>query len=108
MDVGILNFGGIRTSMPEGDVLLDDFVSMFPFKNYMCSWPSGGSACWSSSSPSLPGRVRDRRREVSRHRIDTLLVGGKPIDPKKTYGVATVDFLLDGGDGLSVGKNART
>ena len=33
MDVGICNFGGVRISMPKGDVILDDLYSMFPFKN---------------------------------------------------------------------------
>jgi len=44
---------------------------------------------------------------VDGHRIDTLLVGGKPIDPNRIYGVGTIDFLLDGGDKLNVGKNAK-
>ena len=33
VDVGIVNFGGIRVDMPEGDILVDDIMSMFPFKN---------------------------------------------------------------------------
>ena len=34
---------------------------------------------------------------------DILLVGGEPIDPKRLYNVATIDFLLDGGDNLRIG-----
>ena len=40
-------------------------------------------------------------------RVKDVMVGGKPIDPNRTYGVATIDFLLDGGDGLAIAKNAR-
>ena len=41
------------------------------------------------------------------HRLDTLLVGGKPVDPDRVYGVGTIDFLLDGGDRLNVARNAK-
>ena len=41
------------------------------------------------------------------NKVDTLLVGGAPVDPDKTYGVATIDFLLDGGDRINIGKNAQ-
>lgn len=110
VDVGILNFGGIRTSIPQGEVWLDDFVSMFPFKNDLCYVALKGSdlqALFESIAASRPFVIGGAKMVVKQHRIDTLLVGGKPIDPKKTYGVATVDFLLDGGDGLSVAKNAK-
>ena len=39
-------------------------------------------------------------------KVESLEVDGKPVDPKKKYGVATVDFLLDGGDNISVARGA--
>ena len=33
--MGITNFGGIRIDMPEGEIILDDMLSMFPFKNQL-------------------------------------------------------------------------
>ncbi len=33
VDMSVGNYGGIRVAMPEGDVLLDDIRSMFPFRN---------------------------------------------------------------------------
>ena len=110
VDVGILNFGGIRVSLPQGDLLLDDFVSMFPFNNYLTYVALKGSdlqAVFDFIASSRPQVVGGVKLVLDGHRIDTLLVGGKPIDPKKTYGVATVDFLVDGGDGLTIGKNAK-
>lgn len=110
VDVGFLNFGGIRVDLPQGDLLLDDFVSMFPFKNYLTYVALKGSdlkEIFNFIAASRPFVIGGAKLVVNNHRIDTLLVGGKPIDPKKTYGVATVDFLIDGGDGMTVGKNAR-
>ena len=110
VDVGFLNFGGIRTSLPQGDLLLDDFVSMFPFKNYLTYVSLKGSdlqEIFNFIAASRPFVIGGAKLVVTNHHIDTLLVGGKPIDPKKTYGVASVDFLIDGGDGMTVGKNAK-
>ena len=98
VDVGILNFGGIRTSLARGEILLEDFVSMFPFKNNLVYVALKGSDLQevfntiAASRPFVLGGVK-------------MVV--KDLDPNKLYGVATVDFLLDGGDGLTVGKNAR-
>lgn len=110
VDVGILNFGGIRTSLAQGDILLDDFVSMFPFKNdlvYVALKGSDLQEVFDAIAASRPFVLGGVKMVVKQHHIDTLLVGGQPIDPDKVYGVATVDFLLDGGDGMTIGKNAK-
>ena len=110
VDVGFLNFGGIRVDLPQGDLMLDDFVSMFPFKNYLTYVALKGSdlqEVFNFIAATRPFVIGGAKLVVHDHQIDTLLVGGKPIDPKKTYGVATIDFLIDGGDGMTVGKNAK-
>ena len=41
-------------------------------------------------------------------RIVELMVGGKPLDEKKKYTLATSDYVgIDGGDGYSILKAAR-
>ena len=110
VDVGILNFGGIRTTFPAGDVLLEDAVAMFPFNNHLTYVGLSGAdlqAVFDFMAATRPQVLGGVKFVLDGHQIDTLLVGGKPIDPKKTYGVATVDFLLDGGDGLTIAKNAK-
>jgi len=109
VDFGIVNFGGIRIDMPKGEVLKDDIMSMFPFKNNLCyvevkgkdlrvlleqlakeKWQvTGGCECV----------VKDSK-------LEKCLIGGEPIDDNRNYGIATISFLLSGGDGLSVAKNA--
>ena len=110
VDVGIANFGGIRVDFPQGDILLDDLVSMFPFKNYLTYVALKGSdlqAIFDYMAATRPQVLGGVKFVLTGHHIDTLLVGGKPIDPNRTYGVATIDFLLDGGDGLTIAKNAK-
>jgi hypothetical protein len=39
--------------------------------------------------------------------LEKCLIEGEPLDDNKMYNVATIDFLLDGGDRLNIGKNAE-
>jgi 2',3'-cyclic-nucleotide 2'-phosphodiesterase (5'-nucleotidase family) len=109
VDVGISNFGGIRVDMPEGDVLLDDIRSMFPFNNKICYVELPGKdlvALMEQIAQFGPQCVSGVKMVISDKKLESLEVGGKPVDPKKKYGVATVDFLLDGGDNISVARGA--
>lgn len=107
MDFAITNFGGIRVPMPEGAVTLEDISSMFPFKNYLCYCKIRGTelvklfeqlAGTKAFQATSGATVR-----VKAHKLESVLVGGEPIDPKRVYNVATIDFLLDGGDNLRIG-----
>lgn len=111
VDVGFLNFGGIRVAMPEGPVTNDDIVSMFPFRNYLSYVALKGGDLKAifdkfamSGTPQAIGGVKF---VMGGGKTIELLVGGEPVDPEKIYGVATIDFLLDGGDNMTVAKNAR-
>lgn len=107
MDFAMCNFGGIRVPMPEGAVTLEDISSMFPFKNYMCYCKVRGNnlkllfeqlAGTKAFQPISGATVR-----VKAHELESALVGGQPIDPDRLYHVTTIDFLLDGGDGIRLG-----
>ena len=108
-DVGITNFGGIRVDMPEGDVLLDDIRSMFPFNNKLCYVELPGSELlrlMDDVAAYGPQCLSGVKMVISDGKVESLEVGGKPVEPKKKYGVATIDFLLDGGDNISVARGA--
>ena len=111
MDFAITNYGGIRVPMPEGAITLDDITSMFPFKNYMCYVKMRGSEL-SRLLDQLAQTdefqaVSGAKVQVKGHTVVSALVGGEPIDPKKLYNVTTIDFLLDGGDGIRIGAMAE-
>lgn len=109
VDVAITNFGGIRVDMPEGDVLLDDIRSMFPFNNKLCYVELPGSELlhlMDEVAEFGPQCLSGVKMVIADKKVESLEVGGKPVDPKKKYGVATVDFLLDGGDNVHVARGA--
>jgi len=110
VDVGFTNFGGIRISMPEGDVLLDDIMSMLPFNNFLCYMEVKGSDLRYLFERFASNRVEafgGAEMVMGNYKLQSLKVGGKPVDDNKYYGVATIDFLLDGGDGVAIARNAR-
>ena len=108
-DVAVTNFGGIRVDMPQGDVMLDDIRSMFPFNNKLCYVELPGTELlrlMDDVATYGPQCVSGVKMVIADHKVESLEVGGQPVDPKKKYGVATVDFLLDGGDNISVARGA--
>lgn len=109
IDVGIANFGGIRTDFYKGPILKDDVLSMFPFKNNVCYVALKGSDLryWFEHMAQHGVQVVGGVNLVIKDRkLIDVRVAGEPLDDEKVYGLATIDFLLDGGDGFSLARNA--
>ena len=109
VDLGIANFGGIRSEIPQGDVLKDDLVSMFPFKNYLTVVTLPGwrlRQIFEQMAQTGVQVVGGVKLVIKGNQLESALVGGEPLDDNKTYNVATIDFLLTGGDGYKLGENA--
>lgn len=110
VDIGFANRGGVRSDMPAGDVLYDDIMSMFPFRNYLCYVALRGRDVrallnqMASSTFQILGGIKVVAKNG---KIVSATVNGEPLDDNKLYGVATLNFLLDGGDGYKVAKNAE-
>ena len=107
--IGITNFGGIRVDMPQGDIILDDMLSMFPFKNYLAYVEHTGKQIRTI----LEGMAADRFQVLGGVKVVadggklvSVEIDGEPLDDEKVYGMATISFLLTGGDGLNLEENA--
>lgn len=109
VDVGVGNFGGIRIDMPAGDIILDDMLSMFPFKNQLVYVEHSGKEIRNILEKMAAGRfqVLGGVRVIAEDgRLVSAEIGGEPIDDDRVYGMATISFLLAGGDGLFLADNA--
>lgn len=110
VDFGVGNFGGIRCAMPQGDIILDDLMSMFPFKNQIVYLELPGSEIRSILASMAAGKfqVLGGCEVVAEDgKLVSAKIGGEPLDDGKWYGVATISFLLEGGDGLYLAHNSR-
>lgn len=107
--VGVGNFGGIRIDMPKGDIILDDMLSMFPFKNQLVYVEHTGKEIRELLETMAARRFQvlgGVRVVVEGGKLISAEIAGEPIDDEKVYGMATISFLLDGGDGLTLAENA--
>ena len=107
--VGIANFGGIRVDMPEGNVILDDILSMFPFRNSAIYIEHKGKVIRKILEEMAAGhfQVLGGVKVVAENcRLVSVEVCGEPLDDDMIYGVVTNSFLLHGGDGMFLASDA--
>ncbi len=109
VDMGVLNFGGIRIDMPQGDIILDDMLSMFPFKNQLTYVEQTGAQIRKILEGMAAGKFQvlgGVRIVADGGKLVSVEIGGEPLDDEKIYGIATISYLLGGGDGLALDHEA--
>jgi 2',3'-cyclic-nucleotide 2'-phosphodiesterase (5'-nucleotidase family) len=109
--IGITNFGGIRVDMPQGEIILDDMLSMFPFKNQLTYVEHTGKEIRAILEKMAAGRFQilgGVKVVADGGKLVSVEIDGQPLDDDKVYGMATISFLLDGGDGLTLAHNAKS
>jgi 2',3'-cyclic-nucleotide 2'-phosphodiesterase (5'-nucleotidase family) len=99
-DAVVLNRNGFRGSLPAGPVTKGSVYSVLPFENTLMLLEVKGEdlarqlsneqAVFAGFKAAGKGKFKDAK--------------GKPLDPKKEYKVATVEYLYFGGDGFEFEK----
>lgn len=104
VDVGLMNFGGIRTSIPKGAVRVYDIFSIFPFDNNLVVFDIKGSDLKKFITKAVNSNrveaMSNVRLEIDGRTPVSIKVGGKDIRDNRIYRFATINFLMDGGDGV--------
>lgn len=120
-EVAIMNGGGIRGSFAEGPITLGDAFRVLAFDNTVVvlrltgaqlreALENGVSQVEAGSGrfPQVSGLTfAFERARPAGQRITDVRVGGAPLDPARTYLLATNDFLAGGGDGYAVFRAGR-
>ena len=102
VDGAFVNFGGIRlTQLPAGNVTRGKVFELMPFDNLLILQKLKGDALqqlldltagkggWPTAGISM--QIKDKK-------AINVLIGGKPLDPNKTYTIVNSDFIANGGD----------
>ena len=99
IDFVIQNHGGIRASLPEGEVKLSDAYKILPFENEIVIVEMNGKH--------LSEIVSFLKKELVPHPFSGLTINGNEvliqdrlIIPTNKYYIATNDYLLTGGDNM--------
>jgi 2',3'-cyclic-nucleotide 2'-phosphodiesterase (5'-nucleotidase family) len=128
-DVAIVNGGGIRAGINAGSITYNDIISVHPFGNMACAVEATGQEILdvlemgARNVPSETGgfmqvsgltyeihtyidssvKLDDKGNFIrvdGEYRVRNVRIGGKPLDPKKTYTLASHNYLIkNGGDG---------
>lgn len=110
-DFAVYNIGGIRASLPKGDITIGDVVSVAPFENKIVFVTLTGSQVSELMSQIASrggeGLSREVRLVISADkRVKSVTIGGQPIDPARQYRIATIDYVAQGNDDMVAFKNA--
>lgn len=104
VDLAIVNKGGVRTDMPAGDITKGTIMQIFPFDNRTVVISLPGSELLkaldvmaSRGGDGVSANV-DATFEPATGKCIKVVIDGKPLDPNRSYTVATIDYLANGGD----------
>jgi 2',3'-cyclic-nucleotide 2'-phosphodiesterase (5'-nucleotidase family) len=110
VDFSLTNFGGLRAALPKGDIRRYDIFSIFPFENYVVILDLPGSSVRALFDSFARNRVEafswNIQLEIRAGALKDVLIDGEQIDDSKIYRVATIDFLMSGGDNVIALKDA--
>jgi 2',3'-cyclic-nucleotide 2'-phosphodiesterase (5'-nucleotidase family) len=107
-DLSYINYGGIRSSLPQGEITVGRMFELMPFENEVVMIRISGS-----SVKKMADRIAERGGEgIAGMKLSirdlkpvTILIGGAPIDTTATYWIVTNDYIANGGDQMSMFVN---
>lgn len=103
-DMGLVNMGGIRSSLPLGDLTTANIFEILPFENSLCVLTLRGTTLLQLfheiAKVGGEGVSGINLRINSKGELLDARIGGKPVDESALYTLATVDYLADGNDRL--------
>lgn len=105
VDFAVMNNGGIRTTLNKGTITVGSIFEVYPFENELVLLELPGSAVTELfeyfALANGEGLSNGIKFVIKDKKIDTLLIGGKPVDNNKTYRVATIDYLAEGNSNMT-------
>ena len=121
IDIAIMNSGGVRASIDEGDVTMGEILTVLPFQNTLATFQISGAGVLAalengvSQVEEVKGRFPqvsglkftwDPSKPANEGRIVEVMVGSgdkwAPLDPAATYGVVSNNYVRGGGDGYKM------
>lgn len=101
--MGVYNVGGIRASLPAGDITFGNILEVAPFENKICFLTLRGDHLLE-----LFGQIAAYGGQGVSHGVELVItpkgqllrarLNGKAIDPAANYRIATIDYVAEGND----------
>lgn len=107
-DFAIMSSGMIRNSIDRGEISYRQVLKVLPFANHIAYVDFNGQevknylAAIANMTPGSGAYAQFYNISLIRHKDGTITdikIAGQPLDDKKHYRMATLDFIAFGGDG---------
>lgn len=104
IDLALMNKGGIRRSLPKGAVTQGQIIMMQPFDNRIVVVDIKGADLadafdvMASRGGDGVSRGVEALFNPQTGKCSSIVINGEPLDPSRTYRIATIDYLANGGD----------
>lgn len=109
IDLIVLNKGGLRNSLPQGNITIGHIYELMPFENELVMIKITGQQFQSflkqlADKGNLP--FKGMTLSVKNKQVSDVLIHHQSFDLNKTYTIITSDYLANGGDNCSFFTNA--
>ena len=103
IDFIFLNNGGLRNSLPKGNITKGNVFELMPFENELVVLKLNGTLVkkifnFIASKDGAP--IGGAQFEIIEHQAENIFINNQPFDSTKTYKAVTSDYLANGGDQL--------
>jgi 2',3'-cyclic-nucleotide 2'-phosphodiesterase (5'-nucleotidase family) len=110
IDCSHLNYGGIRSNLPEGNITVGSVFEVMPFDNQLVILTVTGTMLQQLLDHFAKGDklvIGGLRAVVKNEKVQSVtFANGRMLQPNETYTVAMSDYVADGGDYAGFLKNA--
>ncbi len=107
VDLSLLNFGGIREHfIDKGEITVGDIYTISPFDNTLVIIELTGielRKVFSKFTAEDNQPYANAKVLYQGNKIASVTVNGEPINYERTYYLATLDFIANGGDNILTG-----
>jgi len=103
-DISIINLGGIRAPLNQGNITVASVYRIMPFENELVILTLKGSDLLSvikSIAEEGGEGVSNLTIEIKGGKLGNVSINGKPLNLNQNYVVATMDYLADGNSGMT-------
>lgn len=110
IDCSHLNFGGIRSNLPQGNITTGSVFEVMPFDNQLVVLTVTGDMLrqmldhFASGNKLVVGGLRAKLHDGKAQAV--TFTNGRTLQPVETYTIALSDYVADGGDSAGFLKNA--
>jgi 2',3'-cyclic-nucleotide 2'-phosphodiesterase (5'-nucleotidase family) len=110
-DFAVLNNGSLRNGLSPGNISLGDIFEAIPYENILVIIQLTGAqtdSLFQHIATKNGAYLANASCTINNNKAENIVINGSRFDSRKYYIVAINDYMLVGGDGFSICKQAKS